>query len=151
MGEVYRARDARLGRDVALKVLPADYARDADRLARFEREALLAGLAESPSHRYVCTGIEQATASRALVLELVDGDTLADRIAGGAIPAGEAILIARQIAEGLDAAHQKGIIHRDLKPANITIASDGAVKILDFGIAKALQASPYEAATPARP
>ena len=146
MGEVYRARDARLGRDVALKVLPADYVRDTDRLARFEREArMLASL----NHPHIATlyGIEQGDGIRALVMELVDGDTLADRIARGAIPAGEAILIARQIAEGLDAAHQKGIIHRDLKPANIKIASDGAVKILDFGIAKALQSPEADSGT----
>src|ERR1043166_2175994 len=131
MGEVYRARDTRLGRDVAIKVLPDSFASDPDRLARFEREAqLLASL----NHPNIATihGLEE----RALVMELVEGPTLADRIAEGPIPVDEALPIARQIAEALEAAHERGVIHRDLKPANIKLRADGTVKVLDFGLAK---------------
>jgi serine/threonine-protein kinase len=153
MGEVYRARDTRLNRDVAIKILPDLFANDADRVARFQREAqVLAslnhtniahihGLEDIPS-----TGSGLA-ASKALVLELVDGLTLADLIAKGPIPVNEALPIARQIAEALEAAHEHGIIHRDLKPANIKLTSDGTVKVLDFGLAKA--ASPPESGTTA--
>src|ERR1043166_8025598 len=133
MGEVYRARDTRLGRDVAIKVLPDSFASDPDRLARFEREAqLLASL----NHPNIATihGLEE----RALVMELVEGPTLADRIAEGPIPVDEALPIARQIAEALEAAHEHGVIHRDLKPANIKLRADGTVKVLDFGIARVL-------------
>ena len=136
MGEVYRARDTKLGRDVAIKVLPKEFSRDKDRLARFEREArLLAQL----NHANIATlhGLETFEGQRFLVMELVEGETLAERIERGAIPIAEALPIFRQIAEGLEAAHEKGIIHRDLKPANIKITSDGKVKILDFGLAKA--------------
>ena len=141
MGEVYRARDTTLGREVAIKVLPEAFALDADRLARFEREAqLLASL----NHQNIGTiyGIQEGTAdigrhSRALVLELIEGPTLADRLAHGAIPLEEARSIARQIADALDAAHERGIVHRDLKPANIKVRPDGTAKVLDFGIAKA--------------
>jgi serine/threonine-protein kinase len=139
MGEVYRARDARLQRDVALKILPEHLTGDAERLARFQREAqVLAALAHANiAHIYA---IEETPAAaggtRALVLELVDGPTLADRIAQGPIPADEAIAIAKQIAEALDAAHEQGIVHRDLKPANIKLREDGTVKVLDFGLAK---------------
>ena len=141
MGEVYRARDTTLGREVAIKVLPEAFARDPDRLARFEREAhLLASL----NHQNIGTiyGIQEGTAdigrhSRALVLELVEGPTLADRLVHGAIPLDEARSIARQIADALDAAHERGIVHRDLKPANIKVRPDGTAKVLDFGIAKA--------------
>jgi len=144
MGEVYRARDAKLARDVAIKVLPAEFALDADRLARFTREAqVLASL----NHQNIAGiyGFEQGPAEaghyvHALVLEFVDGPTLADRIAQGAIPLDEALPIARQIAEALEAAHEQGIIHRDLKPANIKVRSDGTVKVLDFGLAKLAQA-----------
>ena len=135
MGEVYRARDAKLGRDVAIKVLPAEFALDPDRLARFTREAqVLASL----NHQNIAAiyGFEE----NALVLEFVDGPTLADRIAQGAIPIDEALPIARQIAEALEAAHDQGIIHRDLKPANIKVRPDGTVKVLDFGLAKLAQA-----------
>ena len=135
MGEVYRARDVNLGRDVAIKVLPEAFAQDADRLARFEREArTLASL----SHPNVATvhGFEKADAVRALVMEFVGGPTLADRIAQGPIPIDEALPIARQIAEAVEAAHEQGIIHRDLKPANIKVRDDGTVKVLDFGLAK---------------
>jgi len=137
MGEVYRARDTRLNRDVALKVLPDAFARDLQRLARFEREAQTLAALNHPHIAHI-HGVEESNGVRALVLELVDGPTLADRIAQGPIPADEALLIARQIADALEAAHQQGIIHRDLKPANIKVRPDGTVKVLDFGLAKAL-------------
>jgi serine/threonine-protein kinase len=131
MGEVYRARDTRLQRDVAIKVLPPAFAGDPDRLARFEREAqLLAAL--NHSNIAAIYGVEDG----ALILELVEGPTLADRIARGPVPLDEALLIARQIAEALEAAHEQGIVHRDLKPANIKVRPDGTVKVLDFGLAK---------------
>ena len=139
MGEVYRARDPRLQRDVALKILPEHLTDDPERLARFQREAqVLAALAHANiAHIYA---IEETPAAaggtRALVLELVEGPTLADRIAQGPIPPDEAIAIAKQIAEALDAAHEQGIVHRDLKPANIKLREDGTVKVLDFGLAK---------------
>ena len=137
MGEVYRARDTRLGRDVAIKMLPRAFSDHPDRLARFEREArVLASL----NHPHIATiyGIEDADGVRAIVMELVEGDTLAERIAraGDGLPIKEALDIARQIADALDAAHEKGIVHRDLKPANIKITSQGIVKVLDFGLAK---------------
>jgi Tol biopolymer transport system component len=138
MGEVYRARDARLNRDVALKVLPRNVAGDADRLARFAREAqLLASL----NHPHIASiyGLEQAGETQALVLELVEGPTLAERIDKGALPPDEALPIARQIAEALEAAHEQGIVHRDLKPANVKLRPDGAAKVLDFGLAKAFE------------
>ena len=140
MGEVYRARDSRLGRDVAVKVLPELFAADADRLARFEREAqLLASL----NHQNIATihGLEESGGVRALVMELIEGPTLADRIAQGPIPLDEALPIARQIADALDAAHERGVIHRDLKPANIKITPGGQVKVLDFGLAKVLESA----------
>ena len=137
MGEVYRARDTRLARDVALKVLAAGVGSDADRLARFRREAhLLAAL--NHAHIAQVHGFEETDGVPALVMELVDGPTLADRLSSGPIPIDEARVIGRQIAEALEAAHEKGIIHRDLKPANIKVADDGTVKVLDFGLAKAL-------------
>jgi Tol biopolymer transport system component len=139
MGEVYRARDTRLGREVAVKVLPAVFKDDPDRLARFEREArALASL----NHSNIATlfGIEQADGVPAIVMELVGGDTLEQRLrAGGAMSMSETLAIARQIADALDAAHQRGIVHRDLKPANIKLSPEGVVKLLDFGIAKAVQ------------
>jgi Tol biopolymer transport system component len=142
MGEVYRAHDTRLGRDVAIKVLPPGFTADADREARFEREArVLAAL----NHRNIGAvyGFEEAVIQdgrtvRAIVLELIDGDTLSDRLRRGPLPIDEAVGIARQIADALDAAHEKGIVHRDLKPANIKIAPDGVVKVLDFGLAKTM-------------
>ena len=145
MGEVYRARDTSLGRDVAIKVLPDAFARDPNRLARFEREAqLLASL----NHQNIGTiyGIHAGADdggqhTRALVLELVEGPTLAERLAHGAIPPDEARRLARQIADALDAAHERGIVHRDLKPANVKVRTDGTVKVLDFGIAKANSAA----------
>jgi serine/threonine-protein kinase len=136
MGEVYRARDSRLNRDVAIKVLPADVAADPERLARFEREAqVLASL----NHSNIANiyGVDDSSGTPALVMELVEGPTLADRIAKGPIPLDETLPIAKQIAEALEAAHEQGIIHRDLKPANIKVRPDGTVKVLDFGLAKA--------------
>ncbi len=138
MGEVYRAHDTKLNRDVALKILPQVFAQDAQRMARFEREAkVLASL--NHSHIAQIHGLEETDGTKALVLELVEGETLAEQIARGPIPVDEALKIALQIAEGLEAAHEKGIIHRDLKPANIKITPEGEVKILDFGLAKALE------------
>jgi serine/threonine protein kinase/Tol biopolymer transport system component len=140
MGEVYRARDAALNRDVALKILPEIFALDRDRLARFRREAQLLAALNHPNVAAIY-GFEESVASpgavQALVLELIEGPTLADRLASGAIPIDEALALARQIVEALEAAHEKGIIHRDLKPANIKITPDGVVKVLDFGLAKA--------------
>ena len=136
MGQVYRARDAKLGRDVAIKVLPETFAQDPERLARFEREAkLLAAL----NHRGIATlyGFEETNGKQFLVMELVEGDTLAERIAKGTIPVDEAVVLFVQIAEALEFAHEKGIVHRDLKPPNIKIGPDDEIKILDFGLAKA--------------
>ena len=138
MGEVYRARDTKLDRDVALKVLPEAFTQDPDRLARFEREAKVLASLNHPNIAQI-HGLEESDGVRALVLELVEGPTLADRIKQGAIPLDEALPIAKQIAEALEAAHEKGIIHRDLKPANIKVRDDGMVKVLDFGLAKAFQ------------
>src|SRR5438128_217990 len=140
MGEVYRARDTKLGRDVALKVIPDTFALDPDRLARFQREAQVLASLNHP-HIAAIYGFEDSGETHALVLELVEGETLADRIARGAIPLDEALPIARQIAEALEAAHEQGIIHRDLKPANIKVTVDGVVKVLDFGLAKLAERS----------
>ena len=140
MGEVYRATDTNLGRHVAIKVLPDAVAMDTERLARFDREArTLAAL----NHPNIATiyGVERSSATTALVMELVEGPTLADRIIQGPIPIDEAIVIARQVAEALEAAHEQGIVHRDLKPANIKVRPDGTVKVLDFGLAKAVESS----------
>src|SRR6185295_4194424 len=137
MGIVYLARDPRLQRLVAIKVLPDAFARDAERLARFEREArLLASL----NHANIATlhGLEQDGAQSFLVMEMVEGDTLSDRIARGPLPIEEALTIARQIVDALETAHAKAIVHRDLKPANVKITPEGKVKVLDFGLAKAL-------------
>jgi hypothetical protein len=138
MGEVYRARDTRLKREVALKILPESVATDPDRLARFQREAEVLASLNHPNIAAI-HGLEDAGSIRALVMELVEGETLADRIARGSIPVDEALPIARQIAEALEAAHEQSIIHRDLKPANIKLRPDGTVKVLDFGLAKALE------------
>ena len=137
MGEVYRARDTKLNRNVAIKILPDAFACDPDRVARFAREAQTLATLNHP-HIAQIYGLEQSTTTAALVMELVEGEDLAERIARGPIPLDEALAIARQIAEGLDAAHEKGIVHRDLKPANIKLTPDGTVKILDFGLAKAV-------------
>ena len=136
MGEVYRARDSKLGREVAIKVLPSEFERDAERLARFEREARMLAALNHPNIAAIY-GLEQSNATRFIVLELVEGDTLADRLKQGAIPVDESLKLALQIAEALEAAHEKGVIHRDLKPANIKITPDGKIKVLDFGLAKA--------------
>src|ERR1700688_2207270 len=137
MGEVYRARDTKLKRDVALKVLPENFARDPERMARFQREAEVLASLNHPNIAAIY-GVEE----RALVMELVEGPTLADRIAQGAIPLEEALAIARQLAEALEAAHEKGIVHRDLKPANVKLTPEGKVKVLDFGLAKAFADDP---------
>jgi Tol biopolymer transport system component len=139
MGEVYRARDLRLGRDVAIKILPEAFARDADRMARFEREAKVLASLNHP-HIAAIYGLEESDGMRALVMELVEGPTLDEQIGGRAIALEETLPIAKQIAEALEYAHEKGIIHRDLKPANVKLTADGHVKVLDFGLAKAFEA-----------
>ena len=136
MGEVWKARDTKLGREVAIKTLPEEFAHDADRLGRFEREARLLASLNHPGIAAIY-GLEESAGSRFLIMELVEGDTIAERLHGGAIPIGESLQLALQIAEALEAAHEKGVIHRDLKPANIKITPDGKVKVLDFGLAKA--------------
>jgi Tol biopolymer transport system component len=140
MGEVYRARDAKLGRDVAIKVLPDTVAADPERLARFQREAQVLASLNHP-HVGAIYGLEKSGETEALVLELVEGETLAERIARGPVPVEEALEVARQIADALEAAHEKGIVHRDLKPANVKLTPEGKVKVLDFGLAKAMTAS----------
>ncbi|HEU4939404.1 MAG TPA: protein kinase [Vicinamibacterales bacterium] len=138
MGEVYRATDTKLKRSVAMKVLPEALTTDGERLARFQREAEVLASLNHPNIAAIY-GLEESTDAKALVMELVEGPTLADRIAQGPIQLDEALPIARQIAEALEAAHERGIIHRDLKPANISLRPDGVVKVLDFGLAKALE------------
>ena len=138
MGQVYQATDTKLKRQVALKILPEAFSADPERLARFQREAEVLASLNHPNIAAI-HGLEEADGIRALVLELVEGPTLADRIAHGAIPVDEALPIAKQIAEALEAAHEAGVIHRDLKPANIKVRDDGTVKVLDFGLAKAFQ------------
>ena len=141
MGEVYRARDTKLDRAVAIKILPDAFAADPDRLARFRREAKTLASLNHPNIGGI-HGLEEAQDVTAIVMELVEGEDLAQRIARGAIPLDEALPIARQIAEALEAAHEQGIVHRDLKPANIKVRPDGAVKVLDFGLAKAMETTP---------
>src|SRR6476620_8629303 len=145
MGEVYRARDSRLHRDVALKVLPEIFASDVERLARFDREARALAALNHP-HIAGIHGVEESETLRALALEFVDGETLADRIARGPMSFEKAIPVARQLAEALEAAHEHGIIHRDLKPANIKITPAEEVKVLDFGLAKALESTKEDSA-----
>jgi serine/threonine protein kinase len=142
MGVVYRATDTNLKRPVAIKVLPDALASDAERLARFQREAEVLASLNHPNIAAIY-GLERTDTTTALVLELVEGPTLADRLTGGPIPLDEAFPIARQICEALEAAHEHGIVHRDLKPANITVREDGTVKVLDFGLAKALETAPH--------
>ena len=141
MGQVWQATDTQLNRQVALKILPDAFAADPDRLARFKREAQILASLNHPNIAAIY-GIEEAEGTRALVLELVEGPTLADRISKGPIPLDEALPIAKQIAEALEAAHEAGVIHRDLKPANIKVREDETVKVLDFGLAKALDPHP---------
>src|SRR5436190_674951 len=131
MGAVYRATDTKLGREVAVKVLPDIFAQDAGRMARFAREAQILASLNHP-HIAAIYGVED----RAIVMELVEGETLAERIRRGPVSAEDGLTLARQIGEALEAAHEKGVIHRDLKPANLKITPDGAVKVLDFGLAK---------------
>ena len=141
MGQVYQATDTKLKRQVALKILPEAFSADPERLARFQREAEVLASLNHPNIAAI-HGLEEAEGIRALVLELVEGPTLADRIKQGPIPLDEALPIAKQIAEALEAAHEAGVNHRDLKPANIKVRDDGMVKVLDFGLAKALDPTP---------
>src|SRR5579862_2973616 len=145
MGEVYRARDTKLKRDVALKVLPTAFLRDPERLARFEREAKVLASLDHPNIGHIY-GIVDSEDSRALVLALVEGPTLADRIQAGPLPLGEAIAISKQIIDALEYAHDRNVVHRDLKPANVKITPDGVVKVLDFGLAKVLEEEPSPSA-----
>jgi eukaryotic-like serine/threonine-protein kinase len=147
MGEVYRARDTRLGRDVALKVLPEAFTTDSERMARFEREAKVLASLNHPNIASIY-GLEESTNCRALVMELVEGPTLADRIGVTPIPVDQALPIAKQICEGLEYAHERGVIHRDLKPANVKLTPEGQVKMLDFGLAKALDLADATASDP---
>src|SRR5262245_16595560 len=135
MGEVYRARDTKLGRDVAIKILPEAFSADGERQARFKREAQILATLNHPNIAGIY-GLEEWNGIRALVLELVEGPTLADRISEGRISIDDAFSIARQIAAALEAAHEAGIVHRDLKPANVKLRDDGTTKVLDFGLAK---------------
>jgi serine/threonine protein kinase len=148
MGQVYRTRDTKLNRDVALKILPDAFANDPDRLARFRREAQVLASLNHPNIAHI-HGLEESGGVSALVMELVEGEDLAQRIARGAIPFDEALPIARQIAEALEAAHEQGVVHRDFKPANIKVRGDGVVKVLDFGLAKAMDSVPSSAAAAA--
>ena len=138
MGEVYRARDTKLNRDVAIKVLPDLFAKDPERLARLTREAQTLASLNHPNIAHI-HGLEEFGGVRALVMELVEGRDLSQRMAQGTIPIDETLAIAKQIAEALEAAHDQGIVHRDLKPANIKVRADGTVKVLDFGLAKAME------------
>lgn len=143
MGEVYRATDTRLGRDVAIKVLPEAFAQDGDRMARFEREAKVLASLNHPNIASIY-GLEESNGTRALIMELVEGPTLAERIKQGSLSLDEALPIAKQIADALEYAHERGIIHRDLKPSNVKLRLDGRVKVLDFGLAKALEGESSE-------
>jgi eukaryotic-like serine/threonine-protein kinase len=138
MGEVYRARDAKLGRDVALKVLPEAFARNTERMARFQREAKVLASLDHPNIASIY-GLEDSGPTHALVMALIEGPTLADRIGSGSIGIEDSLRIAKQICEALEYAHEHGIVHRDLKPANVKVTNDDAVKVLDFGLAKAIE------------
>jgi serine/threonine-protein kinase len=133
MGEVFQAKDQKLGRDVAIKVLPEEFARDTDRVARFQREAKLLASLNHPNIAAIY-GLEASEGTNFLVMELVEGQTLAERLKSGPIPVEESLKLALQIAEALEAAHEKGVIHRDLKPSNIKVTPDGKAKVLDFGL-----------------
>src|SRR5438876_2900063 len=141
MGEVYRARDTKLKREVAIKILPDEFSRDPDRVARFQREAEVLASLNHPNIAAIYD-LSETEGSRFLVLEFVEGETLAERIGRGPIPIEDAVSIARSICEALEVAHEKGITHRDLKPANIKITPEGKVKVLDFGLAKAIESAP---------
>jgi serine/threonine protein kinase len=141
MGEVYKARDTTLKRDVALKVLPTSFLRDPERMARFQREAEVLASLDHPNIGHI-HGIVDSEDSRGLVLALIEGPTLADRIEAGPLPLDEAIAISKHIIEALEYAHDRGVVHRDLKPANIKITPEGVVKVLDFGLAKVLEDEP---------
>ena len=143
MGVVYRAKDLKLEREVAIKVLPEEFVQGSDRVARFQREAKLLASLNHPNIAAI-HGLEASGGTHFLVLELVEGETIADRIKRGPIPVEESLKLAVQIAEALEAAHEKGVIHRDLKPANIKVTPDGKVKVLDFGLAKAYAGSPED-------
>src|SRR5262245_20819068 len=147
MGEVFRAKDTKLKRDVAIKVLADLFTNDLERLARFQREAQVLASLNHPNIAHIY-GLEDSNGIRALVMELVEGPTLADRVAKGPIPVEEALLIAKQIAEAFEAAHEVHVLHRDLQPANIQVRLDGVVKVLDFGLAKALAPALADAPTP---
>src|SRR5215467_8891450 len=138
MGVVFRALDTKLQRDVALKLLPDHFADDADRLSRFQREAQVLASLNHPNIAQIY-GVEESSNTRCIVMELVEGETLQERLKRGAVPIEEALRIAKQIAEALESAHEKGIVHRDLKPANIKVTPEGKVKVLDFGLAKAYE------------
>jgi len=144
MGEVFQAKDQKLGRDVAIKVLPEEFAKDSDRVARFQREAKLLASLNHPNIAAI-HGLEESEGTNFLVLKLVEGQTLADRIIATPIPVEESLRLALQIAEALEAAHEKGVIYRDLKPANIKVTPDGKVKVPDFGLAKAYSGDKEEA------
>src|SRR6516162_7961325 len=144
MGEVYRARDLKLKREVAIKILPEEFSRAADRVSRFQREAEVLASLNHPNIAAIYD-LEETNGTLYLVLELVEGETLADRNTRRPIPLDEALDIAKQIAEALEAAHERGIIHRDLKPANVKLTPEGKVKVLDFGLAKAIKMAPTNA------
>ena len=144
MGEVYQAADTKLGRTVAIKFLPEAFANDGERVARFQREARVLASLNHPNVAAIY-GVEEVNGRHFLVMELVPGETLEERIRRGALPLKDALPIARQIAEALEEAHEAGIVHRDLKPANIKITADDKVKVLDFGLAKTAQAAPPDA------
>src|SRR5689334_24566135 len=144
MGQVYRATDTKLKRQVAIKILPPSVAADHDRLARFQREAEVLASLNHPNIAGIY-GLEERDGLTALIMELVDGEDLSQRIGRGAIPVDEALPMARQIAEALEAAHEKGVIHRDLKPANVKITPEGEIKVLDFGLAKVADAAAAQA------
>src|SRR6516165_1262250 len=144
MGEVYRARDTKLKREVAIKILPEEFSRDRVRVSRFQREAEVLASLNHPNIAAIYD-LAEASGTRFLVLELVEGETLADQIGRGPIPVREALKVAIQICEALEAAHERGIVHRDLKPANVKLTADGKVKVLDFGLAKAMESTPASA------
>jgi serine/threonine protein kinase len=153
MGEVYQATDTKLGRSVAIKRLPAAFASDPDHLSRFRREAQVLASLNHPNIAHVY-GLEESGETRCIVMELVEGETLQQRIQRGPVPVDLALTIAKQIAEALEAAHEKGVVHRDLKPGNVMLTTDGRVKVLDFGLAKAYEANasnPSMSNSPTRP